>query len=201
MSPTLAELVTDFAGAVVRVDRRRPQFRRYNPGIGPHAEPDVVRLVLAEMQAVDVARYANAEREVPYPDSADRCDLCLGAPADWAWAIEIKAARAMRDNGTPAPEHVNHVLSLYPNDRSLIGDANKVLGFSPARRRAVLLYAYDYPDYGLRDLLPAVRCLLELRVTIVDEATAPFDGLVHPVHQRGRVVAWELAAAQGRDDG
>jgi len=199
--PTLDQLVADFAAGLATADSRRPQSKRYKPGIGPHDEPEVVRLVLGEMQTAHPDRYAGAAREVAYPDSADRCDLCLGVPAHWDWAIEIKAARAMRDNGTPAPEHVKEMLSPYAGDRSLVSDATKVLRFAPARRRAVLVYGYDYADHPLAELLPGVRAVLGLKVSVVREATTPFDGLVHPVHQRGRVVAWELEAAQGRGDG
>jgi len=193
---TLHELVADFAAGLVAADGKRPQSKRYKPGIGPHDEPEVVRLVLAEMQADRPQRYVDAAREVPYPDSADRCDLCLGGPAAWHWAVEIKAARAMRDNGSPAPEHVKEMLSPYRSDRSLLGDATKVLRF-PAQRHTVLVYGYHYPDRPLSDLLAAVRSLLALRVTVVDEADAAFDGLVHPVHQRGRVVAWEVGPQTG----
>jgi len=30
-------------------------------------------------------------------------------------------------------------------------------------------------------------------VTLSNRSTASFDGLVHPVHQRGRVMGWEVA--------
>ena len=197
---SLQHLVADFADGLGRADNRRPQSKRYKPGIGPHDEPEVVRLVLTEMRAARPEVYATAAREVAYPQSADRCDLCIGDGDDWEWAVEIKAARAMRDNGSPAPEHVKEMLSPYRNDRSLLGDATKVLSFA-ARRRAILVYGYDYPERPLADLLPALRLLLGLRVNVADEAQAAFDGLVHPVHQRGQVIAWEVAPKQQHASG
>ena len=198
---TLHDLVADFAAGLTAADGKRPQSKRYKPGIGPHDEPEVVRLVLAEMQAAHPVRYTGAAREVPYPGSADRCDLCIGDGNGWDWALEIKAARAMRDNGSPAPEHLKEMLSPYRGDRSLVGDATKVLRFAPAQRRAILVYGYDYSAHPLTDLLPALRSLLALRVVIQQEAESPFDGLVHPVHRRGRVIAWEVAQRPGGDRG
>jgi hypothetical protein len=43
-------------------------------------------------------------------------------------------------------------------------------------------------------MLDAFELLARLRVRLVARHAASFDGLVHPYHRRGRVVAWEITS-------
>jgi hypothetical protein len=64
-------------------------------------------------------RYSNRLRVVvPYPIGRQKCDLCIGVPPSWEWAVEIKMLRLMGDNGKPNDNMLRHILSPYPNDRS-----------------------------------------------------------------------------------
>ena len=70
----LADLATDLAAVIKRIDMRRRQATgartgtAYQPGIEPHPETQVLALMT----------------DVPYPGaSRQKCDLCIGGP--WAW--------------------------------------------------------------------------------------------------------------------
>ncbi len=192
---TLQEITEDFAAGLLAADGKKPRAGRYFPGIGPHHETDVVALVLAEMLAHKPAAYSGALAEAAYPDGLRRCDLCLGPGDTWEWAIEIKASRALRNNGNAEPAHLKQLLSPYESDRSLVTDCVKVTDFAPARHHAVLMYGYDYAAFPLSEMVGAVRSGLKLRCNVLEEASAPFDGLVHPHHQRGVVYGWRVTNA------
>jgi hypothetical protein len=48
--------------------------------------------------------------------------VCLGGPAPWEWAIEVKMLRFMGDNGKLNDNIVMHILSPYPEHRSALTD-------------------------------------------------------------------------------
>ena len=192
----LQRIVDDFARGLEAADARRPQCKTYLPGIGPHEEPAVVKLVLAEMRAMDADAYAGATVEVPYGVLDASCDLCLtpidGVGPQWGWAIEVKAARALRNNGQPAEEVLKHLLSPFAEDRSALSDCEKVLAFRATQRHALLVYGYDYPSRPLSALVDALDLLIAWRVRVTERVEAPFGNLVHPHHQRGQVLAWAV---------
>src|SRR5207253_8955190 len=92
----LRDFVNDFAVGIKMADSLRPQWRTYQPGLGPHTEDAAVRLALAQLRSVRSGTYDSAG-PIRYPESRLRCDIALGAPPDWA--IEVKMARAFGDNG------------------------------------------------------------------------------------------------------
>jgi hypothetical protein len=195
----LQKVVEDCARGLMAADARSPQCKNYLPGIGPHEEPAVVRLVLAEMQTMDPAAYGSAAKEVPYDKSDAACDLCVGrAPGgrSWAWGLEIKAARALRNNGQAAEENLKQLVSPFPEDRSALTDSTKVLSFEKADRCGLLVYGYDYAQRPLADLLRVLDVLIADRVQVLERVSAPFAGLIHPHHARGQVVGWWLRARQ-----
>ncbi len=104
----------------------------------------------------------------------------------------MKAFRAVRNNGSPADDCVKQVLSPYPEDRSALTDAAKVLTFTGVEHRGLLAYAYAYDSRPLVELHAAFELLLSRRVRVVNRVAAEFDGLVHPHHRRGTVFGWEL---------
>ena len=138
-------------------------------------------------------RYSEHQTEVPYTSSNGRCDLCLGRSSEWDWAIEAKAVRALRNNGSLEPNQFKQLLSPYPEHQGAVTDATKVLSFSASSYRAVLLWAFDYPKYPVEPLLDVYRFMLDQRVNVLEFAEASFDGLVHPHHKRGQVLAWSVA--------
>lgn len=63
----------------------------YQTGLGPHTEAATVSMVMNELAATTPDTYAAHKVGVPYADgSRQKCDLCLGKPPSWEWAIEVK---------------------------------------------------------------------------------------------------------------
>ena len=194
----LARLVQDFAAAVRLADSRGPQAtgsrggRIYQQGIGPHTESQTIKLVVGELVMIDDAYSAHA-LDVPYPGSPrNRCDWCLGSEPIWDWAIEAKPLRLFGDNGKLNDNMLMHVLSPYPEHRSALTDCEKLVSFRPAARRAILICGYDYDRWSMDPAVEAFETLAAAHVQLGSRREAGFGQLVHPVHQRGRVFAWEV---------
>jgi hypothetical protein len=93
MVPPLDLIVTDFARGMELADARRPSYKTYQPGLGPHTEPLTVALVIAELAAAWPERYGAHQLGVPYADDTpQKCDLCLGDLPGWEWAVAGRMA-------------------------------------------------------------------------------------------------------------
>jgi hypothetical protein len=197
MTLDLSTFVTHFAEGIQLADQRRPNLNpRYQPGVGPHHETDTVKLVLRELELLHRSLYVDRYAvEVPYPDNPRlKCDLCLGTPGNWDWAIEVKMMRLYRDNGTTEDSSLNKLLSPYPQHHSALTDCDKLCGSNLGLRQAILIYGYDYDDYPLEPMIESFEALAHLRAKLSPPWQATFAGLIHPTHRRGSVFAWELAA-------
>ncbi len=194
----LSKLVTDFATGVQRADQRRPQAvgsrsgLGYQPGIGPHTEAQTIKLVVNELAEMDPA-YSRYALGVPYPGSGrQRCDWCLGVAPDWVWVIEAKLLRLFGDNGKLNDNMLMHVLSPYPAHRSALTDCDKLAASTFAGRKAIMIVGYDYDQWHVHPAIEAFETLARRRVSLGEQAVASFARLIHPVHQRGAVFAWEV---------
>ena len=200
MSLELEQLVSDIGAAIRRIDSRRPQASNartgaaYQPGIGPHPETQAVALIVAELSSINPERYARQlYTDIPYQGlSRQKCDLCCGTPGNFDWAVEIKMLRLMGDNGKPNDNMLMHILSPYPADRSALTDCSKLLTAGLGRRKAVVIYGFDYPDLPMDPAIEAFELLARARVQLGPRASAAYADLVHPVHQAGRVFGWEI---------
>ena len=199
----LGRLVEDFAVAIRRADGRCPQAvgsrtgREYRPGIGPHTEDRTLRLVVGELVMLDVA-YVPHSFDVPYPGGArQRCDWCLGSPRCWDWAIEGKMLRLFGDNGKLNDNMLMHILSPYPAHRSALTDCSKLVASGLPGRKAIVIFGYDYDGWAMDPAIEAFETLASERVILSGRHEAAYDHLVHPVHQRGRVFAWEVERRVG----
>jgi hypothetical protein len=195
----LAQLVQDFAVAIRRADSRGPQAvwsrtrRPYRPGIGPHTEDQTLKLVIKELIACDAA-YIPHSFSVPYPGaSRQRCDWCLGSPPAWDWATEVKMLRLFGDNGKLDDNMLMHILSPYPDHRSALTDCVKLADSGLRGRKAIMIFGYDYDDWPMDPVIDAFESLASDHVGLGRQYQAAYDHLMHPIHQRGRVFAWELA--------
>jgi hypothetical protein len=148
---------------------------------------------MAYLAEADPQRYASYQREVPYGDGVRQtCDVCLGGPAPWMWAIEVKMLRLLGDNGRPNDNMVTHILSPYPAHNSSLTDCTKLLASQLGIRKAILIYGFDYPRLPMDPAVEAFEVLASRDVKLVSRTVATFNGLIHPVHQRGRVFGWEV---------
>lgn len=196
----LETIVADFAAALRRADARGPiavnarSKAAFQPGIGPHSESQAVELVRAELELawpdVYAGRLATAVR---YPETPrQKCDLCIGAPDSWDWAIEVKLLRFFGDNGKLNDNILMHILSPYPAHRSALTDCVKLAGSVMGSRKAALVYGFDHPDWPLTPAMEAFAALAASKVHLGPARRAAFGGLVHPVHTSGEVFGWEI---------
>ncbi|HIA04999.1 MAG TPA: hypothetical protein EYN66_24390 [Myxococcales bacterium] len=95
----LDAFVRDFARGLELADAKAPVSKKWQPGIGPHDEQDVVRLVMEEVVELKPGEYQPFVREQKYPESKNTCDLCFGQGQDFEWAMEVKALRMLGDRG------------------------------------------------------------------------------------------------------
>jgi hypothetical protein len=195
----LVDLVKDFARGIQAVDSQAPVASNsrtgasYQPGIGPHSEAQTIKLVMAHLAAADPRHYASYRLGVPYAGGTRQaCDVCLDGPEPWGWAIEVKMLRLMGDNGKLNDNMVMHILSPYPDHRSALTDCAKLIASQLGRHKAILIYGYDYPGWPMDPAIEAFEVLASQQVLLSGSASAPFDGLIHPVHGRGRVFGWQI---------
>jgi len=148
---------------------------------------------MAHLAEADPLRYGSCRLGVPYGDGARQaCDVCLGGPAAEDWAIEVKMLRLMGDNGKLNDNMIMHILSPYPAHRSALTDCTKLVASQLGNHKAILIYGYDYPGWPMDPVINAFEILASRQVKLASGAVEPFDGLVHPVHQRGRVFGWQI---------
>ncbi|GCE16990.1 hypothetical protein KDK_07900 [Dictyobacter kobayashii] len=164
----------------------------YSPGIGPHTETETINLVIGELVALYPDRYENYSIQVPYAETRQKCDICLGKADNWEWIIEVKMVRFFGDNGKPADTIITHLLSPYYTDHSALSDCEKLTQSSFLGNKAILIYGYDYDKRSLDPAIDAFEVLAKEKVILGDRITSTFEGLIHPVHKRGRVFAWEV---------
>lgn len=181
----------------MRVDERRPVAVRqtngepFQPGIGPHTETAAVALAMADLAGR--GEYVAHRLGVSYPRSPrQKCDVCLGSPPRWDWVLEVKLLRFMGDNGRPNDNILMHILSPYPAHRSALTDCDKLKNSGFDGRKGIIIYGFEHPEWPLEPAITAFELLARARGTIGERYEAPLRGLVHPVHETGRVFGWEV---------
>jgi hypothetical protein len=191
----LDDLARDIAAAVPAVDGRA-EHERWQPGLGAFEEERQLELLVTALRETGDW---TVEREAAYPNSSQRCDLVVEAGGRRI-PFEAKLLRFRRDNGDREPNAFGTVFD--PSSNSLVADARKLArsGFAAPCGLLGLYYerANDGPPTGDVATLAEKVCLdigfwfdIDVRTRTIER----FEGLRHPVHQRGAVVTWEL----GRD--
>mgnify|MGYP004219345525 CR=1 FL=1 len=195
---SLSEFVTHFAEGMMAADTKRPQAinqrskEPYQPGIGPHIEAATVELVIQEIQAMNPNSYRKIQTGISYPhDSRKKCDLFFDHKKQ-KWFVEVKMMRLMGDNGKSNDNILMHILSPYPQHRSALTDCEKLLSSGFDGKKAVLIYGYDYDEFPLVRAIDAFEILARRDNHLGERIQSNFENLIHPVHQRGAVFAWEL---------
>lgn len=196
VSESLSKFADDIASVVPSVDATTDG--QYGAGLGSEPEERQVQLLLDALGEIDPS-YRDAEREVAYPDRTASCDIVL----DGGVPIEAKLLRYWRANGDPEPNWYKHVFSPF-NSNTLLTDAKRLHegAFSSPAGLLGLFYqrAEDDPEaVESSSALFAADTLAEKVVHDIEfwydfDATvcgvAQFDGLQHPVHQRGAAITW-----------
>jgi hypothetical protein len=180
----LDAFVEDVSDALVSLDGSRVPFKNFQPGVGPYGEPQLVRAIADYLNGLP--RYRGQARTKRTPD--------LLVPG--SWALEFKIARPFGDNGLPAENWSVNLLHPYAGNTSAIGDCLKLLGLAGAERKAVIAIGYEHSPAQI-DLAPLFAAFELLATSIAGirlgaRVETLRSNLVHPVHQRARVAAWEI---------
>lgn len=194
----LRETAEQFARAIPAVDAEA-RHDRWDPGIGPFEEDNQVDMILEEL-AESGSRPEGVETQVQYPGSGKLCDLVIESGGRRV-PVEAKLLRFRRDNGHIDPNMYKSVFSPFPEagSSSLLTDAEKLAGsgFGLPCGLLGLYYERDEEEYEqLRAGKIAEKFVLDVEYWyghgIETVAVEGFDGLRHPHHQHGAVIAWML---------
>ncbi len=180
------EIIDKTLPAAVNVKTKKP----YQRGIGPYQEKLLVKHVTNDMKTRNPELWSNITLEENYPNERYKsCDVVINNN----FFIEIKAIRKMRDNGTQEEFLVNHILSPYENDKSFLTDTKKLLNSDFEGEKAVVFYGYDYEVAPMDIIVGCYELIAEKYFCKFKETyEQSFDGLIHPIHQRGKVKGYLL---------
>ena len=127
----------------------------YIPCVGTIWEDDFTREVIqawASDSPSDLPSFSSDWLEVKYPGRRGNCDLCISGPEyepalgdpPFEWAIEMKYVRFIGDNGKNNDYGVTKVASPYRKDRSSVLDAERLITFTPALKKAIIMYGFEF---------------------------------------------------------
>jgi hypothetical protein len=90
-----------------------------------------------------------------------------------------------------------NLLHPYPGNTSLLGDCLKLREMACVERKAVIAigYEHDPAQVSLEPLWKAFEVVADavLNIKLGARVEMTREGLIHPVHQRLRVVAWKVS--------
>jgi hypothetical protein len=181
----MQQLVDDIAEAVRSIDGCGVPFKRFQPGVGPYGEPQLVKLIAQRILQQHPERYDGVKiRRAP--------DVLIPG----RWALEFKIVRPFGDNGVEAEHWSQNLLHPYRGNVSAIADAYKLLDHDGNERRGLIAIGYEHepPRIDIITLISAFELLSRqlLRLPLGQRHTSVVDGCVHPVHQRATVFGWVL---------
>jgi hypothetical protein len=180
----LDELVNDIANELVRVDASGQAFRGFHAGVGPYGEPQLVKLIADGLNSIP--RFRNAVRTKRTPDLLIQDE----------WALEFKIVRPFGDNAKEAENWSVNLIHPYAGNVSTIGDCYKLAKWPGAEQKAAIVIGYEHtpPKLPLDPLLDSFELITKhvARISLSKRVESRRVGLVHPVHQCARVIAWEV---------
>jgi hypothetical protein len=195
---SLEHLTEDMAEAISDVDSRTTG--QYGDGIGSENEERQIELLLEELRKQDT-RYEEVEREVPYPESSERCDLMLPDETP----VEAKLIRYWRANGDPEPNMYKHVFSPFHRN-TLLTDAHSLEKSTLGKQGGLLglFYRRANDDPETVEALPSRYTAEDIADKIAKDITywydvevdiceiAHFTGLQHTIHKQGAIISWSI---------
>ncbi len=147
--------------------------KSYPAGAGSHEEPDQVLAV--------ANKYGWDANNIKYCQGT--CDL-----HEYGIWAEIKLIRPFNANGTPER-------NIEGTAHRVVEDARKLSFATECDKKMVVAFAYDKDMEGSTAMpfILDVQVLSRSRgVSLADPIIIPLGPLVHPVHQFGWVIGWEL---------
>lgn len=180
----LAQVANDVADSLAEVDSSRVPFRSFAPGVGPYGEPQLLKLIRDHLRRLPSYGAEVVTRRTP--------DLLVPGQ----WALEFKIARPFGNNGAEAESWTVNLLHPYPGSTSSIGDCLKFVELPSPERKAVFVIGFEHspPKIDLTPLIEAFELIADkvVKIHLGPRIEVRREGLVHPVHQRVRVFAWEV---------
>jgi hypothetical protein len=73
-----------------------------------------------------------------------------------------------------------------------VSDSEKLAQSSLNGRKAILIYGFDHDNRPLEPAIEAFETLAQLKVRLGVRLSCAFQDLIHPVHTKGKVFAWEI---------
>lgn len=189
----LEQFVEDMAKAIEAKDSE-VSHEKFQDGIGPFEEERQLDFLVEELRSMG---YEGIKQEIKYPSSSKKVDLI------WkSHQIEAKLLRLRGDNCQLSQYMFRKIFSPFKSN-SVMGDAEKLLESDLGGQKALLGIYYEKEDEQLEKLnfesiSQKVKDDLDFwhNVTIEEQYTASFEGLQHPVHEKGKVVLWTLSQDQ-----
>ncbi|MGQ3721627.1 hypothetical protein [Natrialba aegyptia] len=193
----LTELADSFASVIPAVDTGA-EHDRWKPGIGPFEEENQIEMILEALE--DYPLREAIETEVSYLEGSRRCDLFLDHDR-LQLPVEAKLLRFRYDNGNIDPNSFARIFTPFPerSSSSLLTDTKKLYESEFGSNGGVLGLYYEKVDEEYEQM--TAEAVAEKFCMDVDHwydfqvetrNIAYFDGLQHPVHQQGAVIAWEI---------
>ena len=177
----LPELVNLVADILKGFDSENPKHNRFQPGIGPFGEPQLIKEIALWMSKLGLPAQT---RRAP--------DLEIGEE----WAVEFKIIRPFGDNGKEAENWSQNLLHPYEGNVSLIGDALKLMGSNRHKGACLFAICYEHqpPEIELDPLIASFELIATTvnKIPLSDRFEERRGQLVHPIHQTLRCVAWQL---------
>ena len=185
---------------MIPVVDREAHHDRWKAGIGPFEDEAQVGMIHSQLAANHEAPLT-IDREVRYLNTNKRCDHVVEADGV-TLPIEVKLLRFRRDNGNIDPNMYKSVFSPFPerSSSSMLTDAKKLVASDFDQPTALLGLYYqreEEPYEQLRAETIAEKFQQDVAYWYDIEcetiAIASFDGLRHPHHEHGAVIAWLIA--------
>lgn len=196
VSTVLSRFADSVAAAVPEVDSRA-EHDRWKPGIGPFEEENQLEMLV---NATGDQFPHSVATEQPYLSDDLRCDLLIESE-EIDIPIEAKLLRFRYDNGNINPANFTKVFSPFPErtSASLLTDAKKLYeaDFQPSGGLLGLYYEKvdePYEEMDADAIAEKFRRDVDYWYDFEVEVTnvARFEGLRHPHHERGAIIAWRI---------
>ncbi len=175
------QLVCEIADFLKKFDSTRPIHKKFQPGVGPFGEPQIVKEI-----AKGLSSKGFTSRTHRTPDMS----------IEKEWAIEFKIARPFGDNGREAENWSVNLLHPYEGNVSLLGDCCKLKSLSNYPKKAVIVIGYEHnpAKISLDPLINSfeiIACKV-MNICLSNRIEQIRKDLVHPEHQVVRVIGWEV---------
>lgn len=192
----LSTLASKFAEVVPEIDAT-VDHQRWQPGIGPFEEDRQLEFLIGGLDEEFTQRI---ETEVRYPDNRMWCDLVL-SESGINVPVEAKLIRFRRDNGDIEPTAFNRVFSPFPGrSPSLLSDAKALTESAFPDPGGLLGLYYESREERFEQMeisAVAEKVVLDTEywydIDLTIAEIARFEGLRHPVFDRGAIITWRIA--------